>query len=249
MSFSVNEMEFRKKASNQFSHFVFFPSTTNEQVAMQQSVLVKENLGKILRERNIAHVIGAHYYHCLKQCGFGNETECITKVCDEQFGDKFHGKCPLISPPSHANATSNHMHILIYVSGSGVGVSNNNGTEDCGNNTSTNATSGTNWSLENAVQLVRVFFTEHFSLSLSDSSGGFATSLSGYHVLQKHVWCPFSVYTAFCNYQNSLIVIWGEIFLRKFKKAWMSNGDLRKYFPKRPPLLRSKTLWELHCHN
>ena len=66
--------------------------------------------------------------------------------------------------------------------------------------------------------------------------------LSGFRVFQKQRWCPCSLFAVFCSNQFSFTSIYGEVFLKTFKKALISNSDLRRHFPKRSPVLRSKTL-------
>ena len=223
-------MEFRKKCGNNFSHFIFYPSTISEKTANEQTRFVVDELGKKLRNSGISHLFGDHIYHCLRQCGFKYDTTCVSSHCEEQSGDKQYRRCPVINPPTSLDATSNHIQLLIYC---------NNAPQSGTFAMSACETQGVIWTLEGAVQTVREFFGNHLCTE----------GLSGFRVIQKQVWCPFSIFAVFCSYQNFFTSRYGEVFLKTFKKAWISNSDHRRHFPKRSPVLWSKTLWEINCHN
>ena len=226
---SKETMEFRKKSGNNFSHFIFYPSTTCKKTANEQNRFMVDKLGKKLRQKGISHLFGAHIYHYLRQCGFNDDT-CVSSHCEEQSGEKHYGECPVINPPTSLDATSNHIHLLIYC---------NNASQSSTFGMSAYETQGVNGTLERAVQTVREFSGQRLCTE----------GLSGFQVIQKQVWCPFSIFAVFCSHQNSFTSIYGEVFLKTFKKARISNSDHRRHFPKRSPVLRSKTLWEIHCHN
>ena len=46
---------------------------------------------------------------------------------------------------------------------------------------------------------------------------------------QKTNVAPFSIFAVFCLYQNSFTSIYGNVFLKSFKKAWISNSDYKHY--------------------
>ena len=136
-------MEFRKKCGNNFSHFIFYPSTTCEETANEQSRFVGNDLGKKLRNKGIFHLFGAHIYHCLRQCGSNDDTTCVSSHCEEQSGEKHYGPCPVINSPTNLDATSNHIHLLIYC---------NNAPQSSIFAMSACETQGVNWRHEGAIQ-------------------------------------------------------------------------------------------------
>ena len=90
---------------------------------------------------------------------------------------------------------------------------------------------------EAAVKEVSTFFTETMC----------GDGYRRFRALQKTVWYPFSIYATFDPYKNSLINLNGDVFVKKLKKQWITILDCRKNFPKTPPLLWSKTVFEFHC--
>ena len=112
---STNKMGLQKKRGNNFEHFVLYPSATCERTANEQSKFLVEELGKKLRNKGFSHLFGAHLYHCLRQCGFSDHKPGVSSHCEEQSGEKHYGPCPVILPPKNPNATSTHIHILIFV--------------------------------------------------------------------------------------------------------------------------------------
>ena len=96
-------MVFRARCNRKYTHFIFFPNTTYEGKTRQQFWMVKERLGIILKDKIFMHMTWSHFYKCNKQCGFpedddDNQSHCITDdCCENQMGNRFYGKCLLIS--------------------------------------------------------------------------------------------------------------------------------------------------------
>ena len=177
-------MEFRKNCGNNFSHFMFYPSTACERTANEQSRFVVDEVGKKFRKKGISHFCGAHIYHCFRQYGFNDDTTCVSSHCEEQSGEKHYGRCPVINPLTSLDATSNHIHLLIYC---------NNGPQWSTFAMSACETQGVNWTFEGAVQTVTEFFGKPLCTE----------GLSCFRVIQKQLWFPFSIFAVFCSYQNS----------------------------------------------
>ena len=202
---------------------LFSPSTTCEKTANEQSSFVVDELNKKARNEGISHLFVAHIHHCLRRCGFSEDRTCVSNHCEKQSGEKHYGLCPVINPPTSLDATSKLIHLLIYC---------NNAPQSSTFTISACETQGVNWTIEEAVQTVREFFGQRLCTE----------GLSGCRVIQKQVWRLFSFFDVFCCYQKSFTSTYGEVFSKTFKKAWISNSDYSRHFPKRSPVLRSKTL-------
>ena len=92
------------------SFFIHLPPAKR----LQTSRFVVDELGHKLRNKGISHLFGAHIYRCLRQCGFNDDTTCVSSHCEEQSGEKHYRRCLVINPPTSLDATSNHVHLLIY---------------------------------------------------------------------------------------------------------------------------------------
>lgn len=232
-------MEFRKQASSQYAHFIYYSDTKKRELdSRQQTVKIMEELSVLLKEKSVDHLIGYHLHKCLHLCDGVEEEEeevgssCITYLCQEQlFGNKNYGKCILFSRgPSHTadsrvSPAENHVHILLHIPKP----------TKFENPTQILVPKRVNWDLEMGLNAVKEFFEGHIY-------DGFS-----YRVILKQVHCPFSVYATFYSYDST--VCFGNMFCDKFKRAFEENSDNRAYFPKRSPYLTSKNLWELHVVN
>ena len=128
----------------------------------------------------------------------------------------------------------NHVHLLLHISNK---VKNTNEKDDF----PFSHMPSTNWGLETVIDIVRNYFNAH-------QPGPGIAFPKGFRVEQRNVWCPFSIFAAFVHLQKSHVVIQGSVFQKTFKKAWQNHPENQRYFPKRPPVLRSKTVWQFHCH-
>ena len=234
--FQKKAMEFRKSCSRSFAHFVFYPSQKSEKDALEQTKCLKIDLVKLLSDAGVSFVLGAHYHQCLRQCGFIDDaSECVAAECDEQKNKRGYGKCILSSNPvADSQNLCNHVHLLLHISNK---VKNTNEKDDF----PFSHMPSTNWALETVIDIVRNYFNAH-------QPGPGLAFPKGFRVEQRNVWCPFSIFAAFVHLQKSHVVIQGSVFQKTFKKAWQNHPENQRYFPKRPPVLRSKTVWQLHCH-
>ena len=229
-------MEFRKRSEGQFGHFLFYPDRHSEAKALEQCQYVYQQLACRLKQKQINFLIAGHLFKCLRQCGFDDDDiNCIARTCEEQKDDKHYGKCKLFSYSDNVLQLQNHMHVLIHVPTDVTADSNFDHHRFA---SSAAAAKATNWCFEAAVKEVSTFFTETMC----------GDGYRNFRVLQKTVWCPFSIYATFAPYKNSLIIMNGDVFEKKMKKQWITNLDCRKNFPKTPPVVRSKTVFEFHCH-
>lgn len=240
-------MEFRKQATSKYAHFVFYPSRKNEALAVAQIQFVQQELSSRLRERQIWHMYGGHVYNCLEQCKANCENTfyanclepseaCVASECEEQESRKTFGKCLLlnIAGPAgsveRADATRNHLHILIYAEMKSGG--------------------GPNWSLEAAMIYIKNFFYNEMCSrdQVEEADDGFC--LCNFDVCQKQIWCPYSIYAEFAANTKSHVVKFGEIF-SEFENVYQQSVENKTQndFPKRPPVLRSKTIWSLKSYN
>ena len=110
-------MEFRRKASSFYAHFVFYPNTNFEDKAVKQCFYVREKLCALFAVENIDYLVGAHLFNCYKQCGYKHEEmRCICDVSPKLQDGRFpSGKCFILPEPRDASTLDNHLHILVRV--------------------------------------------------------------------------------------------------------------------------------------
>ena len=67
----------------------------------------------------------------------------------------------------------------------------------------------------------------------------------GYHVHQRNVWCPFSIWASFRD--QDFARVQGRIFKESFESAYESNEKLcnKILFPKRAPKVKAGKKWKL----
>ena len=145
----IEAMEFRKKIWKHFFALHFLSFYHLRKPANEQNRFVVDELSKELRNEGICYLLGAHIYHCLRQCCFNDDTTCLSSHCEEQSGEKRYGLCPVINPPTSLDATSNHIYLLI---------SCNNAPQSSTFARNACETRGVNWTPEGAVQTVNVFW-------------------------------------------------------------------------------------------
>ena len=104
----------------------------------------------------------------------------------------------------------------------------------CG--TSFTGESATNWRFEENVKMVKDFFLNEFLHKFGQC---------GYHVHQRNVWCPFSIWASFRD--QDFARVQGRIFKEIFESAYESNEKLcnKILFPKRAPKVKARKQWEL----
>ena len=109
-------MDFRKKSSNLYAHFVFYPNKIFERKVLDQCNFARDHLRGLFIENNTDFVIGTHLFNCHKQCGFkGDGVQCTQDVSSSsQFGPFPAGRCYILSEPRDLITTDNHLHILVY---------------------------------------------------------------------------------------------------------------------------------------
>ena len=108
-----------------------------------------DELSKKFKNEGISHLFGTRIYHCCRKCCLNDDTTCVSSHCEEQSGEKHYGLCPVINPPTSLVATSNHIYLLIYC---------NNAPQSSTFARNAFETHGVNWTLEGAVQTVKVFW-------------------------------------------------------------------------------------------
>ena len=112
---SENFMDFRRKSSSLYAHFVFYPNQTFEGKAVEQCEYVREKLQAIFAENNVEYVICAQLFECYKQCGYKNDdVRCVLAVSPNNQTGRFPAeKCYSQPEPRDCFTTNNHIHILV----------------------------------------------------------------------------------------------------------------------------------------
>ena len=109
-------MEFRRKSSFLYAHFVFYPNPNSEDKAVKQCLYVREKLCEMFAARNVDYLMGAHLFSCYRQCGYNfDEVRCICDVSPQIQNDRFLGRCYILPEPRDASTIDNHIHILVHV--------------------------------------------------------------------------------------------------------------------------------------
>ena len=91
-------MDFRRKSSSLYAHFVFYPNQTFEGKDIEQREYVWEKLQAVFAENNADYVIGDHLFQCYKQCGYKNDdVRCVLAVSPTNQTGRFPaGKCCIL---------------------------------------------------------------------------------------------------------------------------------------------------------
>ena len=291
-------MEFRKQATAQFSHFIFYLNNKCEHTANHQCELVKQKVASYLMEENITFVIGEHLFACLKQCGFDDDgIECVARSAKVSQHHNRLLKCNILPDPHDTLTAENHIHILIFVPktlsssssshnysmvkteeteiktplGSNVNDASEPVNDDHPFNstiftttattanaqqdepqlkvsaataaTASVASAYTNWNLENAISKLQAYIRSDIIGVCSDAG------LSGFRVFCRNVWCPYSIWFELVKNKRCNSIRYGALFCRDFEDFYHSqtvNYAKKELYPKRPPKLRAKIVWEIH---
>ena len=143
-----------------FSRFGFYSSLTCEKTADEQNRLVVGKLGEKLINKGIPHWFGPHLNHCFRQSAFSDDISCNLGHCEEQTGEKFYGRYPVLYSPTELEATKNYIHFL-----NDCNSASQSGTfamSDC-------ETEWVNWTLEGVGHTFREFLGQ--SVGIEDLSG------------------------------------------------------------------------------
>ena len=110
-------MNFRRKSSSFYAHFVFYPNPNFEDRAVKQCLYVREKLCEMFAARNVDYLMGAHLFNCYRQCGYKlDEVRCICDVSPQIQNGRFpSGRCYISPEPRDASTIDNHIHILVHL--------------------------------------------------------------------------------------------------------------------------------------
>ena len=110
-------MEFRRKTSSLYSHFVFYPNQKFEKKAVAQCLFVRNSIRKLLTDVGAGFVIGGHLFCCYKQCGFKDDgVQCVQDLSPYLQSGRFPaGRCYILPDPRDSTTTDNHLHILVFL--------------------------------------------------------------------------------------------------------------------------------------
>ena len=110
-------MDFRRKSTSSYAHFVFYPNSNMEGKAVRQCMFVRDSLKEIFTLEQVSFLIGAHLFCCYKQCGYkDDDVDCLREVSTGNLSGRFPaGKCHILPDAQGRSTSDNHLHILVYV--------------------------------------------------------------------------------------------------------------------------------------
>ena len=109
-------MDFRRKSSSLYCHFVFYPNSNFERKAVDQCHFVRDSLRDLLLESGVDFLIGGHLFSCYKQCGFKDDgVACIQTLSPSLQSGRFPaGKCYILPDAQDSTTLENHIHCLVF---------------------------------------------------------------------------------------------------------------------------------------
>ena len=110
-------MDFRRKSTSSYTHFVFYPNSDMEGKAVRHCMFVRDSLKEIFTLEQVSFLIGAHLFWCYKQCGYkDDDVDCLREVSTGNQSGRFPaGKCHILPDAQDSSSSDNHFHFLVYV--------------------------------------------------------------------------------------------------------------------------------------